>query len=124
MATAGYDPRAALDLWELMSCVEEDAAVMGKTASVQHKLSFLRTHPTSEDRMKMLEKDMEGALRTWRERIPERLRQEQRSKEAEKRAVEMTERSAQDTREAPVEKPIPGNSFDPVVEGLDAGRQV
>lgn len=73
MATAGYDPRAALDLWELMSCVEEDAVRSGRSSkSIEQMVGFLRTHPTSEARMRALEKDMEGAMRTWREHLPAR----------------------------------------------------
>lgn len=85
MATAGYDPRAALDLWELMSCVEADAARAGKGVSVEQRLGFLRTHPTSEERLGALKKDMEGAMRTWREHVPQRIKEREREKkEAEK----------------------------------------
>lgn len=53
MATAGYDPRAASDLWELMACVEDDAAAMGQGISVENRFSLLRTHPTSDVRQKV-----------------------------------------------------------------------
>ena len=69
---AGYDPRAALDLWELMRCVEEDAAAAGQAVSVENRFALLRTHPTSEVRSKALEKDMESAMRLWREKMPTR----------------------------------------------------
>jgi hypothetical protein len=72
MATAGYDPRAALDLWELMACVEADAAAAGKAVSVENKFAMLRTHPTSVERQIALEKDMPGAMRLWREHLPKR----------------------------------------------------
>jgi predicted Zn-dependent protease len=72
MATAGFDPRAALDLWELMGCVEADAVNLGQSVNAQNKFGFLRTHPTSEERLKALDKDMEGAMKTWREHRPKR----------------------------------------------------
>lgn len=53
MATAGYDPRAASDLWELMACVEDDAAAMGQGISVENRFTLLRTHPTSDVRLKV-----------------------------------------------------------------------
>ena len=71
MATAGYDPRAALDLWELMSCVEADAEASGQS-NVENKIALLRTHPTSEARYQALEGDMPGAMRLWREHMPKR----------------------------------------------------
>jgi predicted Zn-dependent protease len=87
MATAGYDPRAALDLWELMSCVEEDAVRSGRSSkSIEQMVGFLRTHPTSEARMRALEKDMEGAMRTWREHLPARPKAQSKSKAAETEA--------------------------------------
>lgn len=53
MATAGYDPRAAYDLWELMACVEDDAVAMGQGISVENRFTLLRTHPTSEVRQEV-----------------------------------------------------------------------
>lgn len=53
MAWAGYDPRCMLDLWELMSCVEADAAASGRPVSVGHKYNFLRTHPATVERQKV-----------------------------------------------------------------------
>lgn len=53
MATAGYDPRAALDLWDLMSAVEADAAARGTPASITDRLSLLQTHPTSHARQEV-----------------------------------------------------------------------
>lgn len=81
MATAGYDPRASLDLWELMKCVEEDAVSLGKSVNAENKFGFLRTHPTSDDRLEALEKDMPGAMRLWRDHPSEeakaKIRQQQ-----------------------------------------------
>lgn len=70
MAMAGYDPRAALDLWELMECVEEDARNTGQSISVENRFALLRTHPTSEARQEALQKDLDGAMRLWKEHAP------------------------------------------------------
>lgn len=80
MATAGYDPRASLDLWELMKCVEDDAVTLGKSVNAENKFGFLRTHPTSDERLGALEKDMPGAMRTWREHLPRRIREAEQAK--------------------------------------------
>jgi predicted Zn-dependent protease len=72
MATAGYDPRGATDLWELMSCVELDAAQSGHPVSAENRFGFLRTHPTSEARMAALDKDMEKAMKVWKDHSPRR----------------------------------------------------
>lgn len=53
MASAGYDPRAALDLWDLMSAVEADTAANGTPVSIAERFSLLRTHPTSEKRQEV-----------------------------------------------------------------------
>lgn len=53
MASAGYDPRAALDLWDLMAAVEADAAAQGRPVSIEDQLSFLHTHPTSQARQEV-----------------------------------------------------------------------
>lgn len=101
MATAGYDPRAALDLWELMACVEEDVARAGRgLQSMEHKLGFLRTHPTSETRMKALEKDMEGALKTWKMHLPARKLQVRKEMEERKKAEEVVLATKVEVREA------------------------
>jgi predicted Zn-dependent protease len=70
MAAAGYDPRAAVDLWELMACVEADAAAAGQPVSVADRFALLRTHPASIERQKALELDMPGAMELWRESMP------------------------------------------------------
>ncbi|ODN99000.1 hypothetical protein I350_07152 [Cryptococcus amylolentus CBS 6273] len=67
MASAGYNPRAAQDLWQLMRCVEEDAAASGQMGSMENRFSMLRTHPTSDVRHEALEKDMPGAMKVYRE---------------------------------------------------------
>ncbi|KAJ9111353.1 hypothetical protein QFC19_001121 [Naganishia cerealis] len=53
MASAGYDPRAALDLWDLMAAVEADTAAQGPPVSIEERLSFLQTHPTSQVRQEV-----------------------------------------------------------------------
>ncbi|ORX40643.1 peptidase family M48-domain-containing protein [Kockovaella imperatae] len=70
MATAGYDPRAALDLWDLMRAVEEDMEMAGQKTTMENRFALLRTHPTSDDRQKALQKDLDGAMKLWRERLP------------------------------------------------------
>jgi len=70
MATAGYDPRAALDLWELMSCVEKDAVMAGQAVAVENKFALLRTHPTSETRQAALQVDIKKAMGIWEEHRP------------------------------------------------------
>jgi predicted Zn-dependent protease len=57
MASAGYDPRAALDLWDLMAAVEADAAAQGTPVSIEDSLSFLHTHPTSQARQEVSPRD-------------------------------------------------------------------
>lgn len=75
MAMAGYDPRAALDLWELMSCVEEDAMNAGQAISIENRFALLRTHPTSDVRQNALEKDLDKAMRLFKEHAPRRREQ-------------------------------------------------
>lgn len=58
MAQAGYDPRAAHDLWDLFAAVEADAAAakkLGKAspASLSDRFEFLRTHPSGGDRQQV-----------------------------------------------------------------------
>lgn len=67
MASAGYDPHAALDLWDLMTAVEADAVARGSPVSVADKFSLLQTHPPSHTRQDVGDKDM----RTRRPLCPE-----------------------------------------------------
>ena len=83
MATAGYDPRAAMDLWELMGCVEADAEAMGTKTSVEDRFALLRTHPTSGERYEALKGDLEGAMRLWRESAPKVLAKRKKEVEME-----------------------------------------
>lgn len=76
MATAGYDPRSMLDLWELMACVDADAEARGRTKAMD-KVALLRTHPTSEERQQALTDKLPKAMG---------LMQEAREKRQPKRA--------------------------------------
>jgi predicted Zn-dependent protease len=51
-ARAGYDPRAALTFWQKMN----------QQAQASGMPSFLRTHPSGEDRMKVLQEEMPQVL--------------------------------------------------------------
>jgi len=66
MANAGYDPRGALDLWEVMAAVEEDAAAAGESISIQDRMTLLRTHPTSLQRQKNIQKLLPKALELYK----------------------------------------------------------
>ncbi|EIW72227.1 hypothetical protein TREMEDRAFT_25120 [Tremella mesenterica DSM 1558] len=68
MARAGYDPRGALDLWELFQCVERDAQAGKPLSGIENRFVLLRTHPTSEERWKALDKEMSEAVKMWEER--------------------------------------------------------
>lgn len=98
MAAAGYDPRAALDLWEMMRAVEADAAQSGQTVSVENKFSLLRTHPTSEARQRALEGDMPEAMKLWRAHQP---RPQKPAGQVQKEAVKGKDVSEANEAEAP-----------------------
>nr|XP_031860461.1 uncharacterized protein CI109_004072 [Kwoniella shandongensis]KAA5527533.1 hypothetical protein CI109_004072 [Kwoniella shandongensis] len=93
MATAGYDPRAATDLWELMAAVEVDAAAAGHPISIENRFALLRTHPTSEARLEALEKDMPDAMKRWKAcslKIRQQQQHQQALKETQTEAKHMT----------------------------------
>ncbi|WOO79224.1 Metalloendopeptidase OMA1, mitochondrial [Vanrija pseudolonga] len=68
MAIAGYDPRAMLDLWGLMACVEEDAQRMGQSVSIENRLQLLRTHPTSQARQEAIQHLLPKTMKVWESR--------------------------------------------------------
>lgn len=57
MAKAGYDPRAAVGLWQRMAKLGKDKAKMPE---------FLSTHPADETRIKEIERWLPEALRHYR----------------------------------------------------------
>lgn len=69
MAEAGYDPRAAVDLWDLMAAVEADSAAHGEPVSITDRLSLLHTHPTSQKRQEELARLLPKALKIYSEAI-------------------------------------------------------
>jgi predicted Zn-dependent protease len=56
-AEAGYDPRAAIDLWRRMEAAGGDAPP-----------EFLSTHPSNSTRIERLQKLMPEAVRRWETR--------------------------------------------------------
>ncbi|TXT11138.1 hypothetical protein VHUM_01889 [Vanrija humicola] len=89
MAVAGYDPRAMLDLWELMACVEEDAQRQGQSVPIENRLQLLRTHPTSQARQEAIQHLLPKAMKVWESRRSTKRAAIERLKAAErKRAVE------------------------------------
>ena len=60
MAKAGYDPRAAIDLWERMEKIEK------KGAGASQPPEFLSTHPGYEIRVSQLREHMNEALKFYR----------------------------------------------------------
>ncbi|KAL7418463.1 hypothetical protein Q5752_006921 [Cryptotrichosporon argae] len=67
MAMAGYDPRAMLDLWDLMAAVEADAAAAGQPITVENRFALLRTHPTSQGRQHAINELLPKAMAIFRE---------------------------------------------------------
>lgn len=59
MAKAGYDPRAAMDLWDIMGQLEAD---MKKSQSLDERVPFLRTHPTNHQRLEDIQKALPKAM--------------------------------------------------------------
>ncbi|KAG8706926.1 hypothetical protein FRC09_002118 [Ceratobasidium sp. 395] len=88
MAKAGFDPRYALDLWEVMAAVEMDAAAAGEAVSISETLPFLRTHPSSIQRQKDLEKLMPKAMQHWMN-SPLRPRPSQKKPKAEQEQLKV-----------------------------------
>lgn len=73
LALAGYDPRAMLDLWELLAAVEAEAEASGRGKSLEQRFQLLRTHPTSQARQEAIAKNLPKAMKLWTEaRAPKR----------------------------------------------------
>lgn len=51
MAKAGFDPRAALQLWEILNEVEADTQEALGPRERAEQIALLRTHPTGEERL-------------------------------------------------------------------------
>jgi len=79
MAKAGYDPRAAIRLWEILNEAEKDIDQKGsydmsrvgeeekKERMIWDHVALLRTHPTGEERLEALKKRLPKAMEIWRE---------------------------------------------------------
>jgi len=79
MAKAGYDPRAAIRLWEILNEAEKDIDQKGsydmsrvgeeetKEKMIWDHVALLRTHPTGEERLEALKKRLPKAMEIWKE---------------------------------------------------------
>ncbi|GAA5872980.1 hypothetical protein JCM16303_006900 [Sporobolomyces ruberrimus] len=91
MAKAGYDPRAAIRLWEILNEAEEDIEENGSrqiessrkpekppgggevevkekdTTMIWDHVALLRTHPTGQERLEALKKRLPRAMEIWKE---------------------------------------------------------
>lgn len=66
MAKAGFDPRAALQLWEILNEVEADTQEALGPRERAEQIALLRTHPTGEDRLKAIEALLPSAMKIWK----------------------------------------------------------
>ncbi len=62
-ARAGYNPQAALSLWQKMSDYETANAAIGSSSS----LEFLSTHPTSKSRMTVIRENLAKVMPLYRQ---------------------------------------------------------
>jgi predicted Zn-dependent protease len=79
MAKAGYDPRAAIRLWEILNEAEEDVEKEGRhevekkengkgeEMMIWDHVALLRTHPTGKERLQALEKRLPRAMEMYKE---------------------------------------------------------
>ncbi|KAK4054637.1 glutamate--ammonia ligase [Microbotryomycetes sp. JL221] len=65
MARAGFDPRGAITLWEILNEVESDISTTGEHGTITDHIDFLRTHPTGQQRLEDLNKSMPKALKLY-----------------------------------------------------------
>ncbi|KAK4702164.1 hypothetical protein P7C70_g4064, partial [Phenoliferia sp. Uapishka_3] len=69
MAKAGFDPRGALALWEILNEVEQDVQEIGEHGTITSRIALLRTHPTGEKRLQTLQQLLPNALEIYEETI-------------------------------------------------------
>ncbi|GAA6010355.1 hypothetical protein JCM11491_006283 [Sporobolomyces phaffii] len=73
MARAGYDPRAAVRLWEILTEAEDELARTGTHAEVGGRttiwdhVALVRTHPTGRERLARLEERLPRAIELYDE---------------------------------------------------------
>lgn len=83
MARAGYDPRAAIRLWEILNEaereVERDEAGAGGAGGGESMWwdewdahAWLRTHPTGEERLERLRERLPNAVKLYDEAVRSR----------------------------------------------------
>ncbi|GAA5929285.1 M48 family metallopeptidase [Sporobolomyces koalae] len=109
MAKAGYDPRAAIRLWEILNEAEEDVEATGSHAiepkagnerssktMIWDHIALLRTHPTGHERLAALKEHLPRAMEIYRE-AKEHNRVEQEVRIA--REVAMREQAKSQVRE-------------------------
>lgn len=83
MARSGFDPRAALLLWEILAELEEEqsrggdeqtgteAASQPNRSMFGQDLSLLRTHPTGKQRIESIKKGLPAAIKLYERAIAE-----------------------------------------------------
>ena len=73
MAKAGFDPRGAVTLWEILTEVEEDVSETGEHGTITDHIALLRTHPTGEQRLSDLRDHLPRAIKLYEQSKKERL---------------------------------------------------
>lgn len=82
MAKAGFDPRGAVTLWEILTEVEEDVTATGEHGTITDHIALLRTHPTGEQRLSDLRNHLPGAIKLF-----EQSKKDRKAMEAVKAAM-------------------------------------
>lgn len=67
MARSGYNPTAALTLWEILIEIEKDVGERGEHGDIRDHIALLRTHPTGEQRLEDLKKALPDAIKLYNE---------------------------------------------------------
>lgn len=65
MAKAGFDPRGAVTLWEILTEAEEDVTETGEHGNITDHIALLRTHPTGEQRLSDLREHLPRAIKLY-----------------------------------------------------------